>query len=217
VRDEAGPAAGPTPALPPGPVAAALAAFRADSKAAGWAALPFFADSSAEAVAARVDRRIAEGATILPAPPDIFAALRLTPLDRVKAVILGQDPYPTPGDAHGLAFSYRGGRRLPPSLKVIFAELSADLGTPAPRTGDLSGWADAGRAPAQLGAHRGGREGGRASQARLVGPDGRRGRGNIEQPAGGRLPALGQPGADANGADRSGQAPRARVRPPLAA
>jgi len=56
-------------------------------------------------------------------------------------VILGQDPYPTPGDAHGLAFSYVGRRRLPPSLKTILAEMADDLGCPAPVSGDLSHWA----------------------------------------------------------------------------
>ena len=56
-------------------------------------------------------------------------------------VILGQDPYPTPGDAHGLAFSYVGRRRLPPSLKTILAEMADDLGCPAPTSGDLSHWA----------------------------------------------------------------------------
>ena len=56
-------------------------------------------------------RRIAAGAEVLPPAPAIFTALRLTPLETVRVVILGQDPYPTPGDAHGLAFSYR--RRAP--------------------------------------------------------------------------------------------------------
>ncbi|PSJ18997.1 uracil-DNA glycosylase, partial [Halomonas sp. ND22Bw] len=76
---------------------------------------------AADAVAARVDARIAAGAQVLPAPEAIFNALTLTPLERVKIVILGQDPYPTPGDANGLAFSYVGARRLPASLKVILA------------------------------------------------------------------------------------------------
>jgi uracil-DNA glycosylase len=59
-------------------------------------------------------------------------------------VILGQDPYPTPGDAHGLAFSYVGRRRLPPSLKVILAEAAAETGAEPPRAGDLSAWAEQG-------------------------------------------------------------------------
>ena len=124
-----------------GPVAAALAAFCDDPAAAGWRALPFFADGAADAIAAGLDRRIAAGAEVLPPAPAIFCALRLTPLETVRVVILGQDPYPTPGDAHGLAFSYVGRRRLPPSLKTILAEMADDLGCPAPASGDLSHWA----------------------------------------------------------------------------
>ena len=122
----------------------AVAAFRADPAVDGWRTLPFFQDGSAEKVAAAVDQRIAAGATVLPTPDAAFNALRLTPLHAVKAVILGQDPYPTPGDAHGLAFSYRGLRRLPASLNVIFAELSADLDIAKPRSGDLTTWAEQG-------------------------------------------------------------------------
>ncbi len=119
----------------------ALRAFLDDPAAAGWRDLPFFADGSAAFLAAELDRRAAKGAMILPAPQQVYAALALTPLDQVRAVILGQDPYPTPGDAHGLAFSYVGEGRLPASLQRIFAELAADLAVPAPRRGDLSGWA----------------------------------------------------------------------------
>jgi uracil-DNA glycosylase len=124
-----------------GPVSRAVADFRASPAADGWRRLPFFAEGMADAVAARVDERIAAGAEVLPPPGDIFTGLRLAPLDTVKVVILGQDPYPTPGDSHGLAFSYRGPRRLPASLRVILEELSSDLGLPKPRTGDLSPWA----------------------------------------------------------------------------
>ena len=118
----------------------AVAAFRASGSP--WTALPFFRDGSAERVAAAADARAAAGARVLPAPDAVFNALALTPLDRVRAVILGQDPYPTPGDAHGLAFSYVGGRRLPASLKTILAEVVD--GTGAPRAGDLTGWAEQG-------------------------------------------------------------------------
>jgi uracil-DNA glycosylase len=124
-----------------GPVTAALARFRTDPAAAGWVRLPFFSEGPADAVAARVDGRIRAGKLVLPAPDNVFNALRLTPLDRVKAVLLGQDPYPTAGDAHGLAFSHLGTRRLPASLKVILAEWANDLGYPPVRTGDLSPWA----------------------------------------------------------------------------
>ena len=116
-------------------VSDALAAFRASGTA--WAGLPFFRDGSADRVAARVDARIGAGARVLPDPRNIFRALALTPLESVKVVILGQDPYPTPGDANGLAFSYVGGGRLPASLKVILAEV--EPGRPA--TGDLTPWA----------------------------------------------------------------------------
>jgi uracil-DNA glycosylase len=124
-----------------GPVTAALAAFRDEPATAGWRALPFFADGSADAIADALDRRIVAGAQVLPPSQAIFSALTLTPLKRVKVVILGQDPYPTPGDAHGLAFSYVGHRRLPPSLKTILAEMAEDLGCQASARGDLSHWA----------------------------------------------------------------------------
>lgn len=127
-----------------GPVAAALAAFRADPAAAGWSRLPFFLDGEADRIADRLDREVAGGAVLAPAAPDIFNALVLTPLDAVKVVILGQDPYPKVGDAHGLAFSYAGPRAVPASLRVIFAELAADLGCPKPARGDLTAWAGGG-------------------------------------------------------------------------
>jgi uracil-DNA glycosylase len=122
-------------------MAAALGAFRENPAAAEWLGLPFFADGTAERVAAEVDACIAVGKEVLPAPDNVFNALFLTPLDAVKVVILGQDPYPTPGDAHGLAFSYVGQRRLPASLKAILAEMGDDLGCAPPATGDLSRWA----------------------------------------------------------------------------
>jgi uracil-DNA glycosylase len=127
-----------------GPITQALAAFRANDRAAAWLALPFFAGGAADQVAGRVDAVIAAGAQVLPPPELVFNSLMLTPLDRVKVVILGQDPYPTPGDAHGLAFSYRGTRRLPASLRTILAEMAEDLGTSMPKTGDLSHWAKQG-------------------------------------------------------------------------
>jgi uracil-DNA glycosylase len=124
-----------------GPTAAALAVLRGNPAAAGWLGLPFFADGTAERVAADVDACIAAGKEVLPAPENVFNALCLTPLEAVKVVILGQDPYPTPGDAHGLAFSYVGQRRLPASLKAILAEMADDLGCAPPVMGDLSHWA----------------------------------------------------------------------------
>jgi uracil-DNA glycosylase len=127
-----------------GPVSDALAAFRADPRAVSWLMLPFFQDEYADRIAARIDAAIADGAHVLPPPEKIFNSLVLTPLDSVKVVILGQDPYPTPGDAHGLAFSYAGGRRLPASLRTILAEMAGDLGVPMPQKGDLTRWAEQG-------------------------------------------------------------------------
>jgi uracil-DNA glycosylase len=76
-------------------------------------------------------------------PPhdDVFAALHLTPLSEVRAVILGQDPYHGPGQAHGLAFSVRPGVTIQPSLRNIFAERQSDLGLPPPEHGCLDRWA----------------------------------------------------------------------------
>ena len=125
-----------------GPVETALATFRAGGSP--WLDLPFFREGAADTVARKVDARVAAGAKVLPEPSAIFRALTLTPLPVVKAVILGQDPYPTPGDANGLAFSYVGGRRLPASLKVILAELAPDGAKPDLSTGDLTPWAERG-------------------------------------------------------------------------
>ena len=82
--------------------------------------------------------------TVYPPRSDWFAALRLTPPDRVRVVILGQDPYHEPDQAMGLAFSVRPGVRLPPSLRNIYKELESDLGLPAPPDGDLTPWAEQG-------------------------------------------------------------------------
>ena len=71
----------------------------------------------------------------------IFNAFNLCPFDRVKAVIIGQDPYHEPGQAHGLSFSVCDGTPFPPSLQNIFKEIQLDLGTPPPASGDLSRWA----------------------------------------------------------------------------
>jgi uracil-DNA glycosylase len=78
---------------------------------------------------------------VYPAAGDVFAALHLTPRASTKVVILGQDPYHGPGQAHGLAFSVRPGVRFPPSLRNIFLELKSDLGIPPPASGSLEPWA----------------------------------------------------------------------------
>jgi uracil-DNA glycosylase len=84
------------------------------------------------------------GRTIYPPGPQIFAALDRTPFERVKVVILGQDPYHGPGQAQGLCFSVPDGVPPPPSLVNIFAELERDLGLPRPSHGCLTSWADQG-------------------------------------------------------------------------
>lgn len=81
------------------------------------------------------------GKTIYPPRGVRLAALGLTPLEDVRCVILGQDPYHGEGQANGLAFSVAPGVRVPPSLVNIYKELEADLGLPRPSHGDLSGWA----------------------------------------------------------------------------
>ncbi len=81
------------------------------------------------------------GKRIYPPGPQIFAALDATPYDAVKVVILGQDPYHGPGQAHGLCFSVRPGVPVPPSLQNIFTEIENDLGVPRPDHGCLTPWA----------------------------------------------------------------------------
>ncbi len=78
---------------------------------------------------------------ILPDAADVMNAFRYTPLELVRVVILGQDPYPTPGHAHGLCFSVRRGVALPASLRNIYRELQSDLGIPPARHGYLEAWA----------------------------------------------------------------------------
>lgn len=78
---------------------------------------------------------------VFPPADQVFAALHLTPYSDLKAVILGQDPYHGPGQAHGLCFSVAAGVAPPPSLRNIFSELESDLGLPRPDHGDLSAWA----------------------------------------------------------------------------
>lgn len=123
----------------------ALAAFLASPASEGWRDLPVFAAGGAATRAcAAVDAERAAGHVIAPAPERVFAALSLTPLDEVRAVILGQDPYPTPGHANGLAFSYVGPRPLPRSLVNIYKERAEDTAKAAPLDGDLTRWAQQG-------------------------------------------------------------------------
>lgn len=82
--------------------------------------------------------------TIYPPGKLLFNAFNLCPFDKVKVVILGQDPYHGPGQAHGLCFSVNDGIAFPPSLRNIFQEIKSDLGTPIPPTGNLTRWAEQG-------------------------------------------------------------------------
>ncbi len=78
---------------------------------------------------------------VFPPAADLFSAFEATPLEKVKAVILGQDPYHEPGQAHGMCFSVRPGTEIPPSLVNIFQELHDDLGCRIPNNGYLVKWA----------------------------------------------------------------------------
>ena len=86
----------------------------------------------------------AQGKTLYPPGQLIFNAFDQTPFDELKAVILGQDPYHGPGQAHGLSFSVPDGVKPPPSLVNIFKELQADIGMTPPTTGNLTKWAHQG-------------------------------------------------------------------------
>ncbi len=84
------------------------------------------------------------GKAIYPAPANIFNAFNLCPLDKVKVVIIGQDPYHEPGQAHGLCFSVLPPTPIPPSLVNIYKEIENDLGRPSNTHGDLTDWAKQG-------------------------------------------------------------------------
>ena len=105
----------------------------------------FWASSTGQQLLAFLQQRAQAGATIY--PPQPLRALQLTPLDQVRVVILGQDPYHGPGQAEGLAFSVPVGQRLPPSLRNIFKELVREAHMPVsaiPASGSLQHWAEQG-------------------------------------------------------------------------
>lgn len=102
---------------------------RAQLDAPYWKDLQAFVDSERAA------------APVFPAPDEVFAALHLTSFADTKVLILGQDPYHGPGQAHGLCFSVRPGVALPPSLANIYKELHSDLGITVARHGNLEAWA----------------------------------------------------------------------------
>lgn len=82
--------------------------------------------------------------TCYPPGPFIFNAFNQCPFENVKVVLIGQDPYHEPGQAHGLCFSVNDGVQFPPSLRNIFQEISTDIGTPVPASGNLTRWAQQG-------------------------------------------------------------------------
>ena len=102
---------------------------------------PVLGTSEARRLGGFLAQEEAAGKTIFPPRGSRLRALELTPLDTVRVVILGQDPYHGPGQAHGLAFSVPEGIKPPPSLVNIYKELEADLGLPRPAHGDLQAWA----------------------------------------------------------------------------
>lgn len=112
----------------------------ATALSSGWQAVTQGWRRSAEgqALVAHVERRQRDGVTVFPAQP--LRALSLTPLEQVRVVILGQDPYHGAGQAEGLAFSVPPGQKLPPSLRNIYKELQRDLGLPPSRDGHLIPW-----------------------------------------------------------------------------
>ena len=105
---------------------------------------PVLASAEARRLGGFLKAEEAAGKRIYPPRGTRLAALALTPLDRVRVVILGQDPYHGPGQAHGLSFSVEKGVRVPPSLVNIYKELHADLGLPIPDHGNLTHWAEQG-------------------------------------------------------------------------
>ena len=113
---------------------------------ADWKALlqPEFDKPYFAALAAFLKREKAAGKLIYPPGPQIFAAFEATRVADLRVLILGQDPYHGPGQAHGLSFSVPTGVAIPPSLRNMYKELQSDLGCPAPAHGNLSAWAGQG-------------------------------------------------------------------------
>lgn len=105
---------------------------------------PHFQEHYFKEIVRVIKSDIANGMRVYPRGGDIFNAFNRTPFERVKVVILGQDPYHGEGQAHGLSFSVPDGVRKPPSLVNIFKELESDLGVTPPLSGNLERWADEG-------------------------------------------------------------------------
>ncbi|GGD49273.1 uracil-DNA glycosylase [Pseudoxanthomonas indica] len=104
----------------------------------------WFAQPEMQSLSTFLRERKAAGARIYPPGPQIFSAFQATPFEAVKVVMLGQDPYHGPGQAHGLCFSVRPGVPVPPSLLNIYKEIQADLGIAPPDHGCLLPWAHQG-------------------------------------------------------------------------
>jgi uracil-DNA glycosylase len=117
-----------------------------DAVPPGWRHVldPVLATAEARRLGGFLKAEEAAGKAIYPPRGTRLAALELTPLDAVKVVILGQDPYHGPGQAHGLSFSVQRGIKVPPSLNNIYKELASDLGLPIPAHGNLTSWAEQG-------------------------------------------------------------------------
>ena len=110
-----------------------------------WTDLPFFTSPEFERICDFLEEQKNEGVLVHPAPQDVLAAFELTPLESVRVVILGQDPYPTPGHAHGLAFSVQPGVKMPPSLRNINTEIQDEYAQcPGLSDGFLEHWATQG-------------------------------------------------------------------------
>ncbi|WP_022867447.1 uracil-DNA glycosylase [Schaalia vaccimaxillae] len=105
----------------------------------GWAQALAPVEARIHELGAMLRAEIQAGHHYLPAGTDVLRAFTY-PFDEVKVLVVGQDPYPTPGHAMGLSFSVAPGVALPRSLQNIFKELESDLGVPAPSSGDLSAW-----------------------------------------------------------------------------
>ena len=130
---------------------------------AGWAEALAPVENEIRAMGDALRQDLSEGKTYLPAGKNVLRAFTY-PFDQVKVLILGQDPYPTRGNATGLAFSVDPHMPVPASLRNIYKELEADLGVAPPPNGDLTGWAEQGVlllnrvltvSPGQAGSHRG--------------------------------------------------------------
>ncbi|QJW95364.1 uracil-DNA glycosylase [Frigoriglobus tundricola] len=120
------------PGLPPDLDPSWLAALNPETRKPYWADLAKFVSEERK------------NFTVFPPAADVFNAFRYAPLDKLKVLLLGQDPYHGPGQAHGLCFSVRPGVALPPSLRNIYRELDTDLGIPPVKHGYLVSWAKQG-------------------------------------------------------------------------